>query len=326
MSKNKDLGFYLKCFSNLKRDRKNGGAPHKPILLLSIIDLFESGVFDSNKIFINPELVSSFKSNWASFVLNQNSSMSFALPFYHMRSEPFWRLVANPGCETWVAAKSSMRSFSNLNTAIKYAQIDIELCSLLLEQNSRNILYAYLLKQYFPESKYNFPSASNQNLTNISNDILKSNSRSYIESLKKLESNLDKNSFEEEVFIRNGIFKREIPRIYEYKCCISGLRVDAINNITIIDACHIRPFSECYDDTITNGLALCPTLHRAFDRGLISIDEKYRVIVSPNFKEPHISVYSITQFHGCEIFLPTLEAMRPSQESLRQHRIRFGFQ
>ncbi|MDR2064942.1 MAG: hypothetical protein LBP85_04455, partial [Prevotellaceae bacterium] len=38
--------------------------------------------------------------------------------------EPFWKLVANAGCEKWVESKSSMRSFSNLTTAVKYALID----------------------------------------------------------------------------------------------------------------------------------------------------------------------------------------------------------
>jgi putative restriction endonuclease len=47
---------------------KNGGAPHKPILLLSIIRLFESGIFPNNRIFILPELVASFKSNWSKLV------------------------------------------------------------------------------------------------------------------------------------------------------------------------------------------------------------------------------------------------------------------
>ena len=33
----KDLSYYVHCFTSLKRDNKNGGAPHKPILLLSVI-------------------------------------------------------------------------------------------------------------------------------------------------------------------------------------------------------------------------------------------------------------------------------------------------
>lgn len=32
----------------------------------------------------------------------------------------------------------------------------------------------------------------------------------------------------------------------------------------MVDACHVIPFAESFDDTITNGLALAPTLHRIY--------------------------------------------------------------
>ena len=51
------LPYYIHCFTHLKRDAKNGGAPHKPILLLSIIRLFEKVFFNNNQIFILQELV-----------------------------------------------------------------------------------------------------------------------------------------------------------------------------------------------------------------------------------------------------------------------------
>ena len=60
----KDLPYYIHCFTHLKRDMKNGGAPHKPILLLSVISLFEKGLYADSHIYILPELVASFKSNW----------------------------------------------------------------------------------------------------------------------------------------------------------------------------------------------------------------------------------------------------------------------
>ncbi len=42
----KDKNYYLQCFSSLTVNRYHGElAPHKPILLLSLIDLYEYGVF-----------------------------------------------------------------------------------------------------------------------------------------------------------------------------------------------------------------------------------------------------------------------------------------
>ena len=137
--RNADLPYYIHCFTHLKRDMKNGGAPHKPILLLSVISLFEKNIYTNNQIFILPELVSSFKSNWSNLV-STNHSPIFAMPFYHLRSESFWEIVPNVGCEKWVESKSSMRSLRNLTTAIKFALIDNKLANLLLIHESRDVL------------------------------------------------------------------------------------------------------------------------------------------------------------------------------------------
>jgi predicted restriction endonuclease len=39
----------------------------------------------------------------------------------------------------------------------------------------------------------------------------------------------------------------------------------------MVDACHIVPIGRHGSDHVTNGLSLCPNLHRAFDRGLLSV-------------------------------------------------------
>jgi len=54
------LDYFVYAFSHLRRDSKNGGAPHKPILLLSIVHEYELGRILDNKIFITPELTHSF--------------------------------------------------------------------------------------------------------------------------------------------------------------------------------------------------------------------------------------------------------------------------
>lgn len=100
-----NLKYYAHCFSKLKRDMSNGPAPHKPVLLLSVINLFETGILYGPHIPITPELVATFRSIWTQLVMTRHDPI-FALPFSHMRSEPFWKLVANPGCEIWLESKS----------------------------------------------------------------------------------------------------------------------------------------------------------------------------------------------------------------------------
>jgi putative restriction endonuclease len=322
----KDLNYYLLKFEKLRRDRKNGGAPHKPVLLLSVINLFEVNPLQARQIYITPELITFFKSNWANLV-DSDHHMTFALPFFHMKSDEFWKLKANPGCEKWVEAKTAMRSFSNLNTAVQCAEIDFELFQLLKDAACREILKLFLLEEYFPKTKCHYKNNSLlNNLNNISKNIREESSTEYKQQLSKLKVQLDNNSFEEEVFIRGSLFKREIPKIYNNTCSITGLRIDAVISVSMIDACHIVPFSESYDDTISNGIALCPNLHRAFDRGLISIDENYRVMISPVFSEPELSSHSILQFEGQCIRLPDMQKFFPAQENLANHKKRYGFQ
>lgn len=314
------LPYYIHCFTHLKRDAKNGGAPHKPILLLSIIRLFEKGIFINNQIHILPELVASFKSNWSQLVVTNHFPI-FAMPFYHMSSEKFWKLIPNVGCEKWIESKSSMRSLGNLTTAVNFALIDNELAELLLQPESRDILKISILDQYFPETKSNFGNNGNDDLPNVS--ILNEPSEEYKRKIIELKNQVDENAFQEEVFIRGGLFKREIPKIYNNTCAITGLRIDAITNVSMVDACHIVPFSEGYDDTLTNGIALCPNLHRAFDRGLISISDNYEVIVNKNFVEK-TSIYNISQFTGSKITLPENSNFHPALENFAKHRKRFN--
>ncbi len=320
----KDLTYYSSLFENLRRDFKNGGAPHKPILLISLIQAFQQGLYKTTEITITPELVGLFKSNWNKLVTTNHQCL-FTLPFYHMNSEPFWNLEANIGCEIWVKSKSSMRSFANLTTAIKYAVIDEELKEFLLNKSDSKVLIQILLEKYFLATKEKFTLESNNYILDIENQIIQDPEDTYKKRLLQIRTELDNDAFQEEVYVRSNVFKKEIPKVYNFTCCISGLRIDAVNNISMIDACHIIPFSESYNDTITNGVALSPTLHRAFDRGLISIDDDYKVLVNSSFIEVNRTPYNIKQFTGMRLLLPKNENLFPSLDSLRHHRKKFGF-
>jgi putative restriction endonuclease len=320
----KDLNFYCFHFEKLRRDYRNGGAPHKPILLISLIQAFQQGLYNTTEIKILPELVGLFKSNWNKLV-NTNHQCLFTLPFYHMNSEPFWSLIPNIGCEIWVNSKSSMRSFTNLTTAVKCAVIDKELMELFLNKANADFLIQILLEKYFPETKSEFSYEHNNYINDIEKQIAEDPIETYKKRLLQIRQTLDNDAFQEEVYLRSNVFKKEIPKIYNYTCCISGLRIDAINNVSMIDACHIIPFSESYNDTISNGIALSPTLHRAFDRGLISIDNNYRVLINSTFSELNRTPHNIKQFAGMQLLLPDNSKYFPSQISLEHHRVRFKF-
>jgi putative restriction endonuclease len=309
---------YLFQFSKLKRSATNGGAPHKPILLLSILSLIRKGEITSNRIEITPGLVLEFKSIWALLVVSQHTA-NFSLPFFHMRSEPFWRLVTKVGMIIPVTSSNSIKSLGTLKDSIAFAEIDKDLFDILLDSVSSSILEDKLLELYFPETKSNYRLNDYSFLNDLETQILNDDRESYAERISELRESLSNDEFEEEIFVRSGVFKREIPKIYDYQCAISGMRVESSTNSQLVDACHIIPFAISKDDTITNGISLSPNLHRAFDRGLLTINADYVVRISPAIKENE-SPYSLRQFEGKQIKLPNETKYYPSIENLNWHK------
>lgn len=309
------LNKYITKLSKVRVDRTHGVAPHKPILLLSVFQLIENKTIKENKIYLTLELVALFRENWAKLVTTKHDCR-ITYPFYYLKSDRFWHLKPKNNLIEVNSLGSLVKSFSKLNEAIDYASVDEELFHLLVDKLNCNILISNLLEIYFPDTKSNFYGGSGQNeIENIEKQILNEDAVEYIAESKKLIRELR----EEEVFLRSSVFKREVPKIYNYTCCISGMRITATENISMIDACHIVPFSESYNDSITNGIALCPNLHRAFDRGLIGVDENYKVIISSKFVEAETN-YSLKKFAGNKILLPTNYNYAPLVRNFEWHR------
>lgn len=310
------LAKYLHAFKNLRR--ANGNAPHKPILLISVLQQYQQHLIDGKQIYMTPELVSAFKTNWNLLVTTPHDCR-ISYPFYYMKSEGFWSLVLHDGFDPIHRMDSFVKSFSSFNIAVKYAELHDDLFLLMQHTESNLMLQHFLLDYYFHDTKDNlrFSNEQQQQLfDDLGDKILHEPSVAYKAEIERLF--LAHN--EEEIFLRGSVFKREIPKIYHNTCSISGMRIDAVANVSLVDACHIIPFSLSHDDTISNGIALCPNLHRAFDRGLISIDTQYRVMVSKSFSEI-ASNYAIKQFEHKLIDLPKVSAYFPTQDNFEWHRI-----
>ncbi len=309
---------WLNPLSKLHRDHSHGGAPHKPILLLAIFSLIRKGIITSNKIEITPELVMEFKEYWREFVVTPHVA-NFALPFFHMKSEKgLWKLVTYPGVPVPVTSSGSIKSFKALRSAVQYAELDQGLFILLLDEAENLFLSSFLIETYFKTSAGKSPVIQATLFSELEHQILSESKAEYASKLHELQQQLSVEEFEEEVYLRGGVFKREIPKIYNYRCAVSRMRIETAANVQMVDACHIIPFSKSNDDTIRNGICLSPNLHRAFDRGLITISRDYTVVVTSKIKEMD-SPYSISQFSGAGIQLPENLNYAPDAENLSWH-------
>ncbi len=307
---------YIQAFSKLKRGNTPFGiAPHKPILLISLIELIEKGFFAENKVFVNADLVGTFKENWLLLVDTANHE-DFTQPFYYLQNEKvsgqsYWFLHAKLGCQI----NAHIKSVSVLAHVCEYGYFAADLWLLLNDLASRAHLKQLLVDTYFTETKYRWLNTKQQGqgyLTNQISDLLGEH-QAKLKHISKLYT-------EEDVFVRNGLFKRLVPQLYQKKCSFTGMSLSSLYKHSFVDACHIIPFSHSQNDSVTNGIALCPNMHRAFDRGLLSIDENYRILVSQHLVEDKAHPYALSALKGRKIILPQDVNHYPAREAVEWHR------
>ena len=125
-------------------------APHKPILLLTIIDLVEQRKIISNHISMSDTLQEQFARNWSRYVGHSSLfKANIATPYWHMQGEPFWKLILQDGREvTKDNFQGSPYSVSNLKTQVRYAAIDQELFKLMQTVDGRAQMRTLLISTY----------------------------------------------------------------------------------------------------------------------------------------------------------------------------------
>ena len=138
---------YKEHFSSLNTARKLGRpAPHKAILLLSMMELIENGRINDNRIELTEILEETFLKLWKRYV---GSSMIFqpkvATPFWHLQHESFWNLYLNDGKDlNTITSPYSVKRLREHTHAI----IDKELFELMKNEDNRAALRVTLIGTY----------------------------------------------------------------------------------------------------------------------------------------------------------------------------------
>jgi putative restriction endonuclease len=295
-------------------------------MLLAVIDGFEKGYLWGMEVPISEELLTSFHDYWRLLVDTGNDA-NFSLPFFHLGSEKsgIWQLKPFVGKEIPVTKSNSIKSYRALCETVECAILSDELAQVLQNPVQRNEIKLALLERYFPEKASSLikkvPVLYSET---IQKEMLYDPEENYARKVIRIFEAMNQAEREEELILRSHIFRKNVLKIYDGRCAISGMKLELGKNITLVDACHIVPFSDAQGDTISNGIALSPTLHRAFDRGLVSVSDDYRVLVHPRLTD-HFPEVGILQFSGQQIHLPTDSRFYPSPEKLAKHRQRFVF-
>lgn len=109
-----------------------------------------------------------------------------------------------------------------------------------------------------------------------------------------------------------SFFRQAVLSSYNSKCCLTGIDIP-----DLLIASHIIPWSQDEKNRLNpqNGLCLNSLHDKAFDRGLITFDKNYKLILSEKLKKKKISYFS--DLEGKPITLP--KKFLPNIEFLNYH-------
>ncbi len=304
---------YLQKFKKLRVDKAHGEAPHKPLLLLAVIELIEQGQIQENKIFLSPDLAESFMKYWAKVVTDRRPNI--ALPFFHLKGDGFWHLHANTGYENALSVASRIRSISRLREVIAYASLDDNLFALLVAPNDREVIRQTLIRTYFPDFEHEIESliAEEHQIGEYRQLLLRQVEYAFSHQQPIVPIQTD-------TPIRTAGFRKAIMRMYDYTCAVCRLRIVTMDGESAADAAHIMPFHISQNDDVRNGISLCKLHHWAFDKGLLSLSKNYKVIVSELMSDRRPTEWMLTELRDKSILLPEHELLYPAQEVLAWHR------
>lgn len=121
------------------------------------------------------------------------------------------------------------------------------------------------------------------------------------------------------------LFRAMILANYGHTCCISGLRI-----AELLEASHIVGWAESAKDRLNprNGLCLAPSLHAAFDQGLLTVIADGIVYVRKSVRNHEQRIRSendtLSRWHGRRIIQPSRAEHTPDPVLLAKHHERFG--
>ena len=279
----------------------HGKAPHKPLLLLSLLDMAEAGEFPQSMFARSPGLVLRFLSYGVIVADRWPTRLDMRLPFFHLKTQEFLEPF-----------DAEMRPAVTAETCTA-CRMNAELFELLASAEFRLKARIILITDYFaPDEKI----ALSESLGIQETDEAKEFASKVVDDARAAAK-------------RKGRCARFSVRVcaeYRYTCALTGYRCVTGSGETIVDAAHIEGWAETQNDDFCNGLALSKNAHWMFDAGLWSADKDMRVIVNTHaFTEHGPESLRLSIYAGRHLQFDPAAKLRPALESLRRHRRQCGF-
>jgi len=297
----KDEQYWLHKLANLRLSLSGGDpAPHKPLLLLVILEMAEKGEITSRNLRLSPDLAFRFSVFWSVVAHRRTRSPDVTLPFYHLGSSGMWQPLMADGSPSRDKRSTSM------------VRIDQSFLQCLAIPAFRDRARRLLI-----ETERYFRPVERPGLYTMLK--IRPEARGVQERQEDHKGNVEAG--------REARFRIDVVVLaYHHACALTGYRMVTLTSESIVDACHIHSFRDSRNNDPRNGLALSKNAHWQFDRGLWSLDNDYRVVINKEkFMEDGVPGQRLADFEGRRIFLPSDPKYWPERDYIDWHRKQHGF-
>jgi putative restriction endonuclease len=285
---------------NAARTAARGIAPHKPLMLLTVIDLIESGDVPDGWVRYDVRLVSRFRDYWELVQERQRNAPDIPMPFHALGGDrdKVWERFTAEGQP------------SHAKATTRLCQLDPELFACLQDPVFRRQARETLVRLYFTPreqvmlcARLGLPVPRTAEI-----DALREQAEEFKARQKKG---------------RDSRFKSDVLGGYYFTCALTGYRLDTESS-SIVQAAHIHQHAVSGNDDPRNGLALTPDAHWMFDTGLWTVipkgDDFLIHVAKPRFTESSPHGRLLADLHDQPLHFHDHARLRPEAEHLAWHR------
>jgi putative restriction endonuclease len=285
---------------NAARTVKRGVAPHKPLMLLTVIDLIESGDIPDGWVKYDVRLVSRFRDYWELVLERQRNQPDIPMPFHALGGDrdQIWKRFTAEGQPS--PAKATTRLCS----------LDPDLFACLQNDTFRRQARESLITLYFTAKEQVMLCARLGLPVPRTAEI-----KALREQAQEFKAQQKKG--------RDSRFKSDVLGGYYFTCALTGYRLDTETS-SIVQAAHIHQHAVSGNDDPRNGLALTPDAHWMFDQGLWTVllkGEDFLIEVDwARFQESSPHGRTLCSLANMPLHFAPQSRLRPSRNHLDWHR------
>lgn len=300
----------LTCLTALRVGRSRGQlAANKPCLLLAIICEVQSGHITTPQVSIDDRLVARYFDLYEAATGDRQAGNPH-LPLWHLKSDQgisgaLWEPHLESSIAKIVDSLGQPKSLKKLRELFIEATLDYALFNAFQDSPKAHTACAIIVAHYFAS-----PAQQSALNTYLATAL---ESGEYEKQPDQLVGEVKETAQQQ---ARSAAFRTLVLEAYDYRCAATRLRFITPDYRYLVEAAHLIPFAQSYDDRPTNGLALTPNLHWAMDNYLIAPGPDHKWHVSPTLDDLMPDNAWLQQLDGQAVVLPRAKHWQPCQQAL----------